>query len=246
MSQNSKIEWTHASWNPVTGCTKISVGCQNCYAERMAKRLKGRFGYPQDEPFRITLHKDKFTEPSHWKQPRMIFVCSMGDLFHADVEFEIINDIFNIMMWNDRHIYQILTKRPANLINWFKCSGFSSIPDHIWVGITAENQLLAEQRIKILASLPAKIKFISFEPLLGEIDLKPFNDFIDWIIVGGETGPGARLMHYNWAIELQEDANKFKIPFYFKKWGDYYKRFGRNSSIVSPDMKREFPNGGLF
>jgi len=165
----SKIEWTEVTWNPVTGCTKISAGCKNCYAERMANRLKGRFGYPEDEPFSVTLHPDKLDLPYHWRKPRMIFVCSMGDLFHEDVPFEFIHKVFDSMFNNQQHTFQILTKRPERMHEYFQTN--KNIPN-VWLGVTAENQKQADRRIQEILQINAKVRFVSIEPMLESIDLK--------------------------------------------------------------------------
>lgn len=172
----TKIEWAESSWNPITGCTKISPGCRNCYAERMARRLAGRCGYPANNPFKVTLHPDRLEEPLKWKKPRRVFVCSMGDLFHEDVPDEFISSIFAIMWQADWHTFLILTKRPERMRE-FICeylpqfiSGEISSP-HIWLGVTAENQQRADERIPLLLQTPAAVRFVSVEPLLGPLDL---------------------------------------------------------------------------
>ena len=174
----TKIEWAEESWNPVTGCTKISPGCKNCYAEKMSKRLAGRFGYPAADPFEVTLHPDKITEPLSWKKPRRIFVCSMGDLFHDDVLDRWIAEVFKIigMCWAAKdsrkdHIFMILTKRPERTRNFFRdWPLFENLPN-VWLGVTAENQEQADARIPVLLSIPAAKRFVSIEPMLGPVDL---------------------------------------------------------------------------
>lgn len=189
----SKIEWTEYSWNPVTGCTPVSEGCQNCYAKRMAKRLRGRCGYPADDPFRVTLHPERLEEPLKWKKPRRVFVCSMGDLFHEDVHPYDIMQIFNVMAKAKQHTFLVLTKRPERMLEFYKrlrpgnvipgpyfsITGIGEgwagsppvLPDNIWLGVTAENQQRADERIPILLQIPATVRFVSCEPLLSAIDL---------------------------------------------------------------------------
>lgn len=191
---NTKIEWANRVWNPVTGCTKISPGCQNCYADRVAKRLRGRCGYDADEPFRVTLHPERLEEPLRWRKPGMIFVCSMGDLFHEDVPFNYIDRVFKRINGSPQHDFLILTKRPERMREYFARSmkflcaacqgtGCSYCLDHgyqnwemkpysnVWLGVTAENQEMADERIPILLQIPAAVRFVSMEPMLGPVDL---------------------------------------------------------------------------
>lgn len=173
----TKIEWADAVWNPVIGCTPVSEGCDNCYARRMAYRLRGRCGYPQNEPFRVTLHPERLNEPLKWKNPRKVFVCSMGDLFHEDVSFANIAILFGkVMREATQHTFLILTKRPERMRQFF-----SQYPlewpekyPHVWIGITAENQEMADKRIPVLLQIPAAVRFVSVEPMLGPIDLSPY------------------------------------------------------------------------
>lgn len=186
----TKIEWTEYSWNPVTGCSKISPGCVNCYAERFARRLTGRCGYPADEPFRVTLHPERLEEPLRWKKPRRVFVCSMGDLFHEDVPDEFLLEIFEVMVNTPMHTYMILTKRPQRMHDFISRLGVLpadndnfnlvleegqvlrlQVHSNIWLGVTAENQEAADKRIPILLQIPAAVRFVSVEPMLGPVDL---------------------------------------------------------------------------
>jgi len=236
----SKIEWTDAVWNPVTGCTKISVGCQNCYAERMSKRLAGRCGYPKDEPFKVTLHPEKINEPWKWKKPRRIFVNSMSDLFHDDVPFEFIKLVWATMVTSRQHIYMILTKRPKRMLEFFEWMEEQEFKVEttwpcVWLGVSVENQATADERIPLLLQTPAVVKFISAEPLLGPVSLagfdgqtyRPWLDSvawevdIDWIIVGGESGPGARPMHPDWVRILRDQCQASGTKFFFKQWGEW-------------------------
>ena len=219
MATQSSIEWTESTWNPVSGCTKISPGCLNCYAERMAKRLKA-MGQPRyRNGFAVTLHPQAITEPSRWKKPRVVFVNSMSDLFHDDVPFEFIEKIFAVMNSNTHHVFQILTKRShrlrelSPLLNW---------SDNIWMGVTIENNDYLN-RADDLRSTSAAIKFLSLEPLLGplpDLDLTG----IDWAIVGGESGPGARTMKEEWVLEIKKKCESADTAFFFKQWGGVNKK----------------------
>lgn len=219
----TKIEWAQESWNPVTGCSPVSEGCENCYARRMAKRLAGRYGYPADEPFKPgVVHEDKMDQPARWKKPRRIFVCSMGDLFHPYVSCLDINKVWQQMYNYSRHTYMILTKRPENLWKWTRVKSilypslFCQIwPDNVWLGISTENQQRYEERWPLLARIPAVIRYISVEPMLGPITLIP--PYPDWVICGAETGPGKREMQTTWALRLLEQCQEHRIPFFFKK-----------------------------
>ncbi len=219
MAQNSKIEWTESTWNPVTGCTKLSPGCKNCYAERMALRLKAAGSPNYANGFRVTLHHHALELPLHWKQPRAIFVNSMGDLFHKDVPFDFISQVFDVMHRAPRHRFQILTKRSDRLL---KLSTRLTWPQNVWMGVTVENADSAF-RIDHLRETDAAIKFISFEPLLGpipDIDLEG----IDWVIVGGESGPKARPMKPQWAADIRDQCLAAGVPFFFKQWGGVNKK----------------------
>lgn len=169
---NTKIEWAEKSWNPLSGCSPVSEGCANCYAERMAKRLAGRYGYPKDEPFRVTDHDDRFQDPIKWKKPRRIFVCSMGDLFHEAVRESDIGLVIYMMRRANWHSYMILTKRPQRMLHFFANKEWNN--DHIWLGVSVENQKRADERIPILLQIPAKVRFVSAEPLLDNIDFSPW------------------------------------------------------------------------
>lgn len=310
MAQSS-IEWTDAVWNPVTGCSKVSPGCKHCYAERMAKRLAGRDGYPADEPFRVTLHPEKLDLPLRWRKPRRIFVNSMSDLFHEMVMDSFIDKVFAVMALAPRHTFQILTKRPERMLSYLSAAGVSKRVDdaalaiatkwdfdrtapgkplptefllgranelplpNVWLGTSVENQQTADERIPLLLQTPAAVRFISAEPLLGAVDLgeltwvslprgvrgdSPFqstfaaagirrahtNRFgamsaiaeagewlgikpaemdwcrkLDWVIVGGESGPGARTMHPDWARRIRDACKAAGVPFLFKQHGEW-------------------------
>jgi protein gp37 len=219
MAANSRIEWTQCTWNPVTGCTKISTGCLNCYAERMARRLKA-MGQPNyRNGFRLTLHPRMLDLPLRWKQPRMVFVNSMSDLFHDDVPVEFIISVFDVMKRASHHRFQVLTKRSERLN---MLSGELCWPMNVWMGVTVESGDYA-YRIADLRRTNAKIKFISFEPLLGPVSHLDLTG-IDWVIVGGESGPGARPMDRDWAIKIRDHCLSTRIPFFFKQWGGVNKK----------------------
>jgi protein gp37 len=236
----SKIEWTDRVWNPVTGCTKVSPGCANCYAERMAKRLRGRCGYPVENPFSVTLHQDKLVQPAFWK-PSKVFVCSMSDLFHEDVKTEWLIAIFKRINLYRSHTFQILTKRPERMLQFFNSTNqqFNNLPN-VWLGVSAENQQTADERIPILLQIPAAVRFVSCEPLLGPIDLKLQTadcqlPTLNWVICGGESGPGARPMHPDWARSLRDQCQAAGVPFFFKQWGEwsqYFHDLNHKSSVM--------------
>lgn len=276
----SKIEWTDRVWNPVTGCTKISDGCKNCYAETMAKRFAGEKGWgTKEDPFAVRLHPDRLNEPLKWKKPSKIFVCSMGDLFHEDVPFEFIDKVFAVMALSPQHTFQVLTKRPermkgylademrqVNVASWFKGGEYYShevspwpLPN-VWLGVTAENQEQADKRIPILLQTPAAVRFVSIEPMVGGVNLKhlrngdistsalsgnqtnmsvvlPWSDTnkLDWVIVGGESGPGARPMHPDWVRSLRDQCKAANVPFMFKQWGEYAPKDVADSLVVSDE-----------
>lgn len=215
----SKIEWTEATWNPVTGCTKTSPGCANCYAERMTRRLKAMGQANYRNGFKVTLHPQMLDCPLSWRKPRMIFVNSMSDLFHESVPVSFIKKVFKVMEEANWHTFQVLTKRAERL---FDISHELNWPNNVWMGVTVEdkNHLY---RMDCLRSTDAKVKFISFEPLLGSIG-KVNLKHIDWVIVGGESGPGSRPMEPNWARQLRDQCVKAKVPFFFKQWGGFNKK----------------------
>ena len=219
MGSKSTIEWTESTWNPVTGCTKISDGCKHCYAERMALRLKA-MGQPNYvNGFSVTLHEQMLELPLKWKKPQMIFVNSMSDLFHEEVPAEFIHRVFDVMQQAHWHTYQVLTKRAERLQ---ELSPQLSWNDNIWMGVTVESAKYVG-RIENLRQTGAKIKFVSFEPLLSEItdlDLRGIN----WAIVGGESGPGARPMEEEWVLEIRQQCSENNVPFFFKQWGGTNKK----------------------
>ncbi len=218
MAQASQIEWTDATWNPVTGCTKIGPGCENCYAERFAERWRGIEGHPYEQGFDLRLWPSRLGIPSSWKKSRMIFVNSMSDLFHKKVNRNFIDQVFDVMEEADWHIYQILTKRSSLMRNYLQRRyNSTAIPPHIWFGISVENSD-HKGRIEHLRKINSDALFISFEPLLGPIG-KVDLSHIAWVIVGGESGPTARPMAPEWAIEIRDKCKLEDTAFFFKQWG---------------------------
>jgi len=218
MAQWSKIEWTDATWNPVTGCAKISPGCKHCYAERMARRLQSMGQERYRNGFSVTLHRDLISQPLKWGAPRQIFVNSMGDLFHKAVPLSFISDVFATINAAHWHNFQVLTKRAERLeqltpkLNW---------PDNLWIGVSVESKSEL-WRIRSLSNIPALIKFVSLEPLIGPIRRLPLKG-ISWVIVGGESGPGARLMRPEWVRTIRDQCKSHSVPFFFKQWGGFVK-----------------------
>ena len=213
------IEWTEATWNPVTGCSKVSPGCSNCYAERMAKRLQA-MGQPNyRDGFAVRTHEHMLEVPVGWKKPRMVFVNSMGDLFHEEVPLPFVKSVFEVMERTPRHTYQLLTKRADHLV---KIAPFLPWPKNVWMGVTVEdNKRLS--RVEKLRIVPSAIRFLSIEPLLGPLpDL--CLDAIDWVIVGGESGPGARVMQRDWVLDIRNVCVDNRVPFFFKQWGGLRKK----------------------
>jgi len=223
MSTRSSIEWTESTWNPITGCTKISPGCKHCYAERMALRLQA-MGQPNyANGFKLTMHEHMLELPLRWKKPQMIFVNSMSDLFHEDVPPEFIQKIFAVMRRASWHTFQVLTKRSARLV---ELNPEIDWPANVWMGVSVENQDYTF-RIDHLRQTNARVKFLSLEPLLGPL---PHLDLhgIDWVIVGGESGPQARPIQKQWVIDIRDQCLTAGVPFFFKQWGGFNrKRAGR-------------------
>jgi len=218
MAAKSSIEWTESTWNPLTGCTKVSPGCKHCYAERMAKRLQA-MGQPNyANGFRLTLHEEVLELPLRWKKPQMIFVNSMSDLFHKQVPIDFIQRAFGVMRQADWHLFQVLTKRSERLL---ELDPLLQWPENVWMGVSVE---LADYawRIDHLRNTHARTKFLSLEPLLG-----PLPDLglqgIDWVIVGGESGPGARPMEREWVVDIRRQCQRARVPFFFKQWGGVHK-----------------------
>lgn len=230
----SRIEWTNATWNPITGCRKVSAGCELCYAERLSKRLCAMGISKYARGFEVVLHEDVLQIPLLWKKPRLVFTNSMSDLFHEEVPFSFILEIFSVMAKASWHQYQILTKRSERLleldsqITWF---------NNIWMGVSVEEAKYS-YRIEHLKRTKSIIKFISFEPLLGPVSDINLSD-IDWVIVGGESGPGARLMKEEWVIDIRDQCIRQNIPFFFKQWGGNNKR--KAGRLLDGKEWNEFP-----
>jgi len=271
----TKIEWTESTWNPVSGCTKVSPGCANCYAERMAKRLKamGTPGY--EDGFAVTLHPNRLADPLRWKKPRMIFVGSMGDLFHEDVPDEFIWQVIETAYQAKQHVFQILTKRPERMRDVLTRSAWwnNDTPPNIWLGTSTENQETANERIPHLLDCPAAVRFVSAEPLLGPVNLAeylscdcvaagragwepgpvqqrelcqacggfPFRDSIDWVIVGGESGPGARPMKPDWVRSIRDECQAAGVSFFMKQMGGYPSKRAAIRDIPTDLQIREMP-----
>ena len=219
MSTQSAIEWTESTWNPLTGCTKVSPGCKHCYAERMARRLQA-MGQPNyANGFTLTLHEHMLEKPLGWKKPQMIFVNSMSDLFHVDAPLEFIQRAFDVMRRASWHTFQVLTKRSARLL---ELSPEIDWPGNVWMGVSVETHDYTF-RIEHLRHTDAQVKFLSLEPLLGplpRLDLRG----IDWVIVGGESGPGARHLAEEWVIGIRDQCLGAQVPFFFKQWGGVHKK----------------------
>lgn len=254
MGERSDIEWTDATWNPVLGCDKVSPGCDHCYAETIAERFRGGPGYPNG--FEVTLKPHRLEEPLRWRTPRRVFVNSMSDLFHPKVPDDYVAHCFAVMAAGRRHVFQVLTKRPARMRSLLRSSAFwLSVQDswyrlplqdrvaagpgkvgpghplpNVWLGVSVEDQERTEQRIPPLLATPAAVRFLSCEPLLGPVDLRledcwlPDDHYtaaerIGWVIVGGESGPGARPLHPQWVRDLRDQARAARVAFFFKQWG---------------------------
>ncbi|HVY98070.1 MAG TPA: phage Gp37/Gp68 family protein [Dongiaceae bacterium] len=218
MSGTTTIEWTDATWNPVTGCTKISSGCDNCYAERFAERFRGTPGHPFESGFDLTLRPERLDQPLKWRRPQMIFVNSMSDLFHKEVPQEFIDNVFDTMEKATWHTFQVLTKRSSLMSKFLRRRyGGRCGPRHMWFGVSVEDGTKLS-RIGHLRNAPAGVRFLSIEPLIGpvgEIDLSG----IDWVIVGGESGPRARPMKEQWVQEIRDQCVAARVAFFFKQWG---------------------------
>jgi len=238
MAQNSTIEWTNATWNPVTGCTKISAGCDNCYAERFSERFRGVPDHPFQNGFDLTLRPERLDQPLTWKRSKMIFVNSMSDLFHKKVPQEFISNVFDTMERADWHTFQVLTKR-SSLMRKFVNSRYSDkpAPDHIWLGTSVEDET-KRSRINHLQETNAEVRFLSIEPLIGppgQLDLSN----IQWVIVGGESGPNARPMQLAWARSVRDQCVAQHVRFFFKQWGGFRPKSG--GRVLDGREWNEFP-----
>ena len=232
----SSIEWTDATWNPVTGCNKVSPGCKHCYAERMSKRLRA-MGQPNyAHGFELTFHEHMLELPLRWKQPSQVFVNSMSDLFHSDVPLSYIERVFTVMRRASWHQFQVLTKRSDRLM---EVSPMLRWEPHIWMGVSVESEEYT-YRIEHLQCSGALIKFLSLEPLLGPLPKLNLRG-IDWVIVGGESGPGARPMEADWVRDIRDQCLRARVPFFFKQWGGPVK--GRTGRVLDGRTWDEMPNG---
>lgn len=237
----TKIEWTERTWNPVTGCTKRSNGCKHCYAEAMARRLFAMGNYKYKNGFKNTIHPEALEEPLKWRKASVVFVCSMGDLFHEDVPFEFVDEVMKVISKTPQHTYQILTKRAERMAEYFSSR---TIPYNVWLGTTVED-ISTKFRIDVLRPLSATVKFLSCEPLLcdlGTLDLKG----IDWIIVGGESGPIARPMKEEWVLNIKRQAEDNAILFFFKQWGTWSKdgirgNKKKNGKLLQGEIIQQMP-----
>lgn len=219
MSDNSKIEWTDATWNPVRGCSKVSPGCMNCYAETFAERFRGVPGHPFEQGFDLRLVPEKLAEPLRWRIPKMIFVNSMSDLFHEQVPDEYIVNVARVMRLANWHTYQVLTKRSERMLDLLNGKlRFASSQRNIWWGVSIENRKHGLLRLEHLREAPAQVRFLSIEPLLEDLGTFSLKG-ISWVIVGGESGPGARPMAKEWVLSIRDLCRSAQVPFFFKQWG---------------------------
>lgn len=234
MGQPTTIEWTEITWNPTTGCTRVSEGCDHCYADELSRRLLRNIytrklpvvdtPTNRENPFAVRLWPERLSQPSRWRGRRLIFVNSMSDLFHVDVPDAFVRAVFQVMLDVDRHTYQILTKRPARAARFVRRAldqfGLTGLPRHIWIGTSAENQKTV-YRVRHLREIPAAVRFVSCEPLIGPLSLgsELSAGDIHWVIAGGESGPRHRRMHRRWATDLRDECLALGVPFFFKQWG---------------------------
>lgn len=235
----SKIEWTESTWNPLTGCTKISPGCKHCYAERMARRLQAMGLEKYRNGFKLTLHPEVLEDPLHWEKPQLIFVNSMSDLFHKDVPLDFIQQIFAVMCRAHWHTFQILTKRAEYLL---ELDSLIDWPKNVWMGVSVENSDYI-YRVHLLRQTHAAVKFLSCEPLLGPLPNLPLEG-MDWVIVGGESGPKARPMDPSWVREIRDQCQTVRVPFFFKQWGGTRKK--KTGRLLDDRTWEEFPASAAF
>ena len=236
MSYNSKIEWTDATWNPVIGCTKVSPGCKNCYAERFAERFRGVPGHTFEQGFDLRLNSKRIEDPLRWKNPKSIFVSSMSDIFHEGIPIEYIHRVFQVMHEANWHIFQVLTKRSQRLV---KLKDVLTWPQNVWVGVSVEDED-HYFRILHLLDVPAPVRFLSLEPLLGPTPQLPL-DGIDWVIVGGESGPHARSMDMDWVRDIRQQCNSSDVAFFLKQLGGIQNKRGGDEAILDGKQWHEFP-----
>lgn len=255
MIMTTKIEWCDVTWNPVTGCTKISAGCKHCYAERFAERFRGVPGHPYEAGFDVMLKPERLSQPLKWRKPRRVFVNSMSDLFHKDVPWWFIDQVFATMAACPQHTFMVLTKRAGQMRMY--CQAYQALANHaerievlpnLWLGVSVENQAAADERIPLLLSTPAAVRFVSAEPLLGPIDiawaLHKFHSvtptLLDWVIAGGESGPKSRPMDIAWARSLRDQCRASGVPFFMKQITERGRKLPFDAWPV--DLRvREFP-----
>lgn len=232
------IEWTDATWNPVTGCTRITAGCDHCYAERFSERFRGTPGHPFKNGFDLTLRPERLEQPLQWRKPRMIFVNSMSDLFHKEIPAKFISNVFDTMERADWHIYQVLTKR-SSLLQKFICKRYRErkAPAHIWFGVSIEDKQ-ATTRIRHLQRANVSVRFLSIEPLIAPVGTLSLEG-IDWVIVGGESGPGARPMKQEWVIDIRDQCVATQVAFFFKQWGGRSPKSG--GRLLEGEEWNQFP-----
>ncbi len=235
MAGTSSIEWTQATWNPVTGCTRISAGCKHCYAERLSHRLQAMGNPRYSQGFAVTLHPDLVELPLRWRQPKLIFVNSMSDLFHETIPLAFIQSVFDTMRAAHQHLFQILTKRADRLV---ELSPELHWPPNVWMGVTVEHQAYV-WRVDRLRTVPAALRFLSCEPLLGPLELDLTG--IGWVIVGGESGPGARSMDLAWARSIRDQCHADGIPFFLKQLGGVVDKRGHDRALLDGQLWREVP-----
>lgn len=241
MSETSKIEWTDSTWNPVTGCDKISPGCDNCYAERFSERFRGVEGHPFETGFDLTLRPDRLEQPLLWRKSRMVFVNSMSDLFHKKVPLSYVDRVFTTMENAHWHIFQVLTKRSSRLRNYVdKRYATGSAPKHIWLGVSVEDRQRVS-RIRHLQDSRTGTRFLSIEPLLGPVGPLDLGG-IHWVIVGGESGPGFRPVDPDWVRDIRDQCQAQSVPFFFKQWGGL--RPKSNGRILDSVEWNGFPTTG--
>lgn len=236
MSEKSGIEWTNSTWNPVTGCTKVSAGCKNCYAEKFAERWRGIPGHPYEQGFDLRIWKERLKIPFTWKKPRTIFVNSMSDLFHEEVPFSFIKRVFLVMETSPWHTFQVLTKRAERLLSLSRKIAW---PPNVWVGVSLETSQYI-WRIDYLREIPVAVRFLSIEPLLGPIRTLDLSR-IDWVVVGGESGPAARPIAPAWVREVRDQCVEQGVPFFFKQWGGVQRK--KRGRILDGRTWDEMPHG---
>ena len=234
--KNSNIEWTTHTWNPTTGCSQVSPGCDNCYALAIAEQKRGTKAFPQG--FDMTLRPHKLRDPLKWKEPARIFVNSMSDLFHREVPRDYLAQVWDIMLAADHHVFQVLTKRPHRAAQLIREMGLP-VPDHIWIGASVETQQFADNRIPALLEIPAPVRWLSCEPLLGSVDLTPYLDGLSWVVDGGESGRNRRLADYGWFRRIRDDCLQAGVPYLHKQGNHLYP--GRDRDLDGRTWE-QYPN----